>query len=158
MIIRSRMAAWPLAGLLLAVSSVHAYESPIASRFDNSLREEIVVTASREPRAAREVGSTLSWLDGRQIATRETPFAPELLREIPGLAVNRGGPVGGLTQIRMRGSEGNHTLVLIDGIEANDQPLDPNSTLLPCRLWVWITSKCCADHKARCTEATPLVV
>ena len=120
MIIRSRMATWPLAGLLLAVSPVHAEESTINSRFDSSLREEIVVTASREPRAAREVGSALSWLDRRNIASRETPFATELLREIPGLAVNRGGPVGGLTQIRMRGSEGNHTLVLIDGIEAND--------------------------------------
>ena len=120
MIIRSRMAAWPLAGLLLAICSVHADESTVDSRFDRTLREEIVVTASREPRAAREVGSTLSWLDGPNIAARETPFAPELLREIPGLTVNRGGPVGGLTQIRMRGSEGNHTLVLIDGIEAND--------------------------------------
>jgi len=120
MIIRSRMATWPLAGLLLAVSPVHAEESRLNSRLDSSLREEIVVTASREPRAAREVGSALSWLDRRHMASRETPFAPELLREIPGLAVNRGGPVGGLTQIRMRGSEGNHTLVLIDGIEAND--------------------------------------
>ena len=95
MIIRSRMATWPLAGLLLAVSPVHAEESTINSRFDSSLREEIVVTASREPRAAREVGSALSWLDRRNISSRETPFAPELLREIPGLAVNRGGPVGG---------------------------------------------------------------
>ncbi len=120
MIIRSHIAVWPLAGLLLAVFSIQAEESTVDSRFDNTLREEIVVTASREPRAAREVGSALSWLDRRHIAARETPFAPELLREIPGLAVNRGGPVGGLTQIRIRGSEGNHTLVLIDGIEAND--------------------------------------
>jgi vitamin B12 transporter len=120
MIIRSCMTTWPLAGLLLAVTPIHAEESAIDLRFDHTLREEIVVTASREPRAAREVGSALSWLDRRNIASRETPFAPELLREIPGLAVNRGGPVGGLTQIRMRGNEGNHTLVLIDGIEAND--------------------------------------
>ncbi len=116
----TRLATWPLAGLLLAVFPLHAEEPGTDSRLDRTLREELVVTASREPRAAREVGSTLSWLDAQTIAARETPFAPELLREIPGVSVNRGGPVGGLTQVRMRGSEGNHTLVLIDGIEAND--------------------------------------
>ena len=42
------------------------------------------------------------------------------MREVPGVSVNRSGPVGGLTQLRIRGAEGNHTLVLIDGIEAND--------------------------------------
>jgi len=114
------MAIWPFAGLLLAASPIQAEDSRTDSRLDQTLREEIVVTASREPRAAREVGSTLSWFDAQAIAARETPFAPELLREIPGVTVNRGGPVGGLTQIRIRGSEGNHTLVLIDGIEAND--------------------------------------
>lgn len=120
MFIRTRLAVGPFAGLLLTVSPIHAEESRSGSRLDITLREEVVVTASREPRAAREVGSALSWLDAQSITTRETPFVPELLREIPGIAVNRGGPVGGLTQIRMRGSEGNHTLVLIDGIEAND--------------------------------------
>ena len=35
-------------------------------------------------------------------------------------AVSRIGAVGGFTQIRMRGSESNHTLVLIDGIKASD--------------------------------------
>ena len=120
MIICPRMAIWPFAGLLLAASPIQAEDSRTDSRLDQTLREEIVVTASREPRAAREVGSTLSWFDAQAIAARETPFAPELLREIPGVTVNRGGPVGGLTQIRIRGSEGNHTLVLIDGIEAND--------------------------------------
>ena len=46
--------------------------------------------------------------------------AAEALRSLPGVAVGRSGGVGNLTQVRIRGAEGNHTLVLIDGIEANN--------------------------------------
>ena len=120
---------WLLAGLVSTVASVHAANNPAttslsgsplaASPLATTLREELVVTANRDPRPVRETGSALSLLDADSIGNRETPFVSELLRELPGLAVNRGGPVGGLTQIRMRGAEGNHTLVLIDGIEFN---------------------------------------
>ena len=41
----------------------------------------------------------------------------DILREVPGVAVSRTGSFGGLTQVRIRGHEGNHTLVLIDGVE-----------------------------------------
>ena len=42
------------------------------------------------------------------------------MRQIPGLSVNQSGPIGSATQIRIRGAEANHTLVLIDGFNAND--------------------------------------
>jgi len=45
--------------------------------------------------------------------------AGEALRSLPGVHVNRAGGFSNLTQVRIRGAEGNHTLVLIDGIEAN---------------------------------------
>src|SRR5690606_8993483 len=54
------------------------------------------------------------------IDVRRVDLGAELLREVPGLAVSRSGQVGNVTQVRIRGAEGNHTLVLIDGIEAND--------------------------------------
>ena len=34
--------------------------------------------------------------------------------------MSQAGPLGSQTQIRLRGSEANHTLVFIDGIAAND--------------------------------------
>ena len=40
-----------------------------------------------------------------------------MLRDIPGVAV---AGVAGQTQIRLRGSEANHVLVLVDGIEVSD--------------------------------------
>lgn len=82
--------------------------------------EEIVVVGSHLPRPAREVGSAVSVLDAADIRQRKLNQAAELLRQVPGLAVNRGGQEGAVTQVRIRGAEGNHTLVLIDGIEAND--------------------------------------
>ena len=44
----------------------------------------------------------------------------DALRSLPGVSVSRSGGFGNLTQVRIRGAEGNHTLVLIDGIEANN--------------------------------------
>src|SRR5690606_20374438 len=50
---------------------------------------------------------------------RETRVVSDILRDVPGVAVNRTGAVGGLTQIRIRGTEGNHVLVFVDGIKAS---------------------------------------
>lgn len=104
--------------------------SPSPSRADSApeglsqnIREEVVVIGSHLPRPAREVGSAVTVLDGSDIDRRRITLGSELLREVPGLAVNRSGQVGNLTQVRIRGAEGNHTLVLIDGIEANDPGL-----------------------------------
>ena len=44
----------------------------------------------------------------------------DLLRSIPGIAVSSTGNPATLAQVRIRGAEANHTLVLIDGINAND--------------------------------------
>jgi vitamin B12 transporter len=82
--------------------------------------EEVIITASRQLLPASRVGSSATLFGSAELSGRQTPFITDVLREAPGLAVNRAGPVGSLTQIRMRGAEGNHTLVLIDGIEVND--------------------------------------
>jgi len=82
--------------------------------------EEVVVTGSREPIATGDLGASFSILDSDAIDSRQVPVLSFLLRDLPGLAVSRTGPVGSQTQIRIRGAEGNQTLVLIDGIEATD--------------------------------------
>jgi vitamin B12 transporter len=51
---------------------------------------------------------------------RQTPFVADLLRDIPGFAVSRSGALGAQTQVRVRGSEANHVLVFVDGVEVND--------------------------------------
>lgn len=80
----------------------------------------VSVTANRVPTPSRAVGSALSVISGQELEDRQIRLVSDALREVPGLAVSRAGPAGGMTQLRIRGSEDNQVLVLIDGIEVND--------------------------------------
>ena len=84
------------------------------------IQEEIIVTASRTAQSRLEVGSSIDVLSESDVVTRQQTFISDLLRDLPGIAVNRSGPAGAFTQIRLRGAEANHTLVVIDGIEVGD--------------------------------------
>src|SRR5690606_5503386 len=88
----------------------------------NGSGETMVVTASRsrEAVAVNKLGASGTVLDSEAQDQRQTRIVSDILRDVPGVAVNRTGAVGGLTQLRLRGSEGNHVLVLIDGIKASD--------------------------------------
>ena len=81
---------------------------------------DTVVTATFVPMKAGAAGSAVTVVTDEQITKSQKRVVSEILREVPGLAVNRSGTVGSFTTIRIRGAEGNHTLVLIDGIEVND--------------------------------------
>ncbi|MBO9499452.1 MAG: TonB-dependent receptor [Novosphingobium sp.] len=80
----------------------------------------IMVSASRSGDEQRldQIGSSATVIDDQQVEDRETRYVSDVLRDVPGVAVNRA--IGGLTQVRIRGGEGNHVLVLIDGIKASD--------------------------------------
>ena len=80
------------------------------------------MTASRsgEAVAVNKLGASVTVLDSEALEQRQTRIVSDILRDVPGVAVSRTGAAGGLTQLRLRGSEGNHVLVLIDGIEASD--------------------------------------
>lgn len=82
--------------------------------------DDISVTANMVPTARSKVGSAVTSFTEEELEERQTRLVSDALREMPGVAVNRTGPMGQLTQVRIRGSEGNQTLVLIDGIRVND--------------------------------------
>lgn len=82
--------------------------------------ETMIVTASRLPQSIAEATSSVTVINRAEIERRHISFVSDLLRTVPGLAVSNSGGVGKMTQIRVRGAEANHVLVLIDGIEAND--------------------------------------
>ena len=81
---------------------------------------ETVVSATLVPVLSSRVGSSINVVTSEDIARLKVHSVPKLLRKIPGLAVRRSGALGSFTQIRIRGAEGNHTLVLIDGVEVNN--------------------------------------
>jgi vitamin B12 transporter len=80
---------------------------------------EIVVTGDRsgEGLPANQIGGSVTIIDPELIENRQVRDVSEVLRDVPGVAV-AGTP--GLSQIRLRGSEANHVLVLVDGIEVSD--------------------------------------
>jgi vitamin B12 transporter len=99
------------AAVLLCISPSWAQEAEAPD-------EVVLVTAARVPVPVSDSTATATVFDAADIRARGAVFAADLLRATPGLAVSRSGGAGQLTQIRLRGSEANHVLVLIDGIEA----------------------------------------
>ena len=84
--------------------------------------ETIVVTASLSGAGVNRnlIGSSITLIGSKDVADRETRIVSDVLRDVPGVAVSRSGAVGGQTQVRIRGSEGNHVLVFVDGIKVSD--------------------------------------
>lgn len=82
--------------------------------------ETLVVSASRVPVSSNLTGSSFTVLDRSVIEKRQLSTLSEILRDVPGFSVNRGGVLGSTTQIRVRGAEGNQVMVFIDGMEVND--------------------------------------
>lgn len=69
---------------------------------------------------AETVGTAVSVVTGDELRRQQIRHAGDALRSLPGVSVSRGGGFGAQTQVRLRGGEANHTLVLIDGVVAND--------------------------------------
>ena len=67
-----------------------------------------------------ELGTSVSVVTGEQLRAQQTRYVADALRSLPGVEVSRTGGDGNLTQVRIRGFDAQHTLVLIDGVEAND--------------------------------------
>jgi vitamin B12 transporter len=84
--------------------------------------EEVVATATRATGgvAADQIGSSVTVVTAQDFEDRQIRIVSDVLRDVPGVSVSRTGAVGGVTQVRIRGTEGNHVLTLIDGIKASD--------------------------------------
>ena len=77
--------------------------------------DEIVVTATRIPTPAKAVLSDVTILTAEQIAQSGATSLSDLLASTPGVEVTVNGGAGGNQNIRVRGTNANHLLVLIDG-------------------------------------------
>ena len=106
---------WSLAGTVFA-----ALAGPALAQGEAT--ENVLVTGTRGLLGQRTdlLGASYSILSPGDLQNRQIQAVSDALRDVPGLAVTRNGTVGQFTQVRMRGGEANHTLVLIDGMEAND--------------------------------------
>ena len=76
----------------------------------------IYLNGGLSPIEAARYGRAASIVTAEDIAARGITTVQDALRAVPGVAVNGSG--NSFTQVRIRGGEGNHTLILIDGIAA----------------------------------------
>lgn len=90
--------------------------APIALAQDAQHLGEIVLSGGWTPIDAAKYGRAYSVVTAQEIESRGITSVQDALRALPGVSVNGSGR--SFTQIRMRGGEANHTLVLIDGVEA----------------------------------------
>ncbi len=82
--------------------------------------EKILVSDGLTPTEQRKSGRAFTVITGDEIEKNQIRYVADALRLVPGFSVSRTGASGGLTQVRVRGAEGNQLLVVIDGVEAND--------------------------------------
>ena len=78
--------------------------------------DELVFTGSMAPDITPPVAANSFVISRETIEKKGNLSIADLLREVPGFAVSSAG--ANSTQIRIRGGEGNHTLILIDGVVA----------------------------------------
>ncbi len=93
----------------------------LASDLPPKKLRNMVVTANLTSTPETQVGSAITVITAKDIEKQQITYVSDILRTVPGLAVNQsGGGFGTLTQVRIRGAEGNQTLVRLNGIELND--------------------------------------
>jgi len=93
----------------------------LASPAYGQTSEDIIVVAQRIGGANVDtLTSPVTVLTNDEIKVRGNDYISDFLRTVPGASVSRSGSAGGLTQLRLRGTEGNHVLVLVDGIEVSN--------------------------------------
>lgn len=101
----------PLVAAIAIASSASAEEATTLS--------EVVVTAARTTEASEKTLASVHVINREALEKYPSHDLSEVLRFEAGLNVVRLGGFGGQTSIFTRGTESNHTLVMIDGIRLN---------------------------------------
>jgi len=117
-----------LKSVFLSSAALAALTLSAAAQSQNSLlvpQENVVVTATRIATPVDQVASAMTVIDAADIEARQQRSLPDVLRGVPGLNLVQSGGEGGQASIFMRGTNANHTKVLVDGIEMSD-PSSPS--------------------------------
>ena len=77
--------------------------------------EPVVVTATKIETPAEQLGATVTVVTGEEFKSYSYATVDEALRSVPGLDVQRGGGLGKLSNVTIRGARPGQVQVLIDG-------------------------------------------
>jgi len=101
-----------------ALADVNSSDSD--EKNENSLKYNIVVTATRTEQPTLEIGSTTTLITAEQLEKGGKKTLVEALSTVPGLDVVQNGGPGSTASIFIRGANSEHTMIMIDGIRVND--------------------------------------
>ena len=77
----------------------------------------IVITGSRTAQTVDETLVPVTVITRKDIEDKQAQTVAGLLRDVPGLVISNNGGLGKATSIRLRGTESDHVLVLMDGVK-----------------------------------------
>ena len=106
------------AQLFIALPAALAISS-LAAAADITQGDTIVVTATRTPIPLSDATVPVAVITREDIELSLSSDLAELLRFQAGIDIGRNGGPGQATSVFLRGTESNHTLVLIDGVRMN---------------------------------------
>jgi outer membrane cobalamin receptor len=86
----------------------------------SAMNETLVVSAAQIDQPLSRTADSVTIIPGDDIAARQISTLGEALRTVPGFTIAQNGGPGTVTSIFPRGGESDYTLVLIDGVRAND--------------------------------------
>lgn len=115
---------WLLASTLFAACPASAQATGGSGGGVTLLEGVIVTTPDRGASSLETTGSAVSVIGPERIAASKEGSVADILKGEPGLIVAQSGGVGGVVDVRIRGAESNHTLVMIDSVRVSD----PTST------------------------------
>tara|TARA_Y100000052_G_scaffold22253_2_gene22914 strand:- start:11094 stop:12986 length:1893 start_codon:yes stop_codon:yes gene_type:complete len=107
-----------LASTSLALPAVS--DNANLSQTQDTARLDPIEVVGLRPQHSDDITASVSLLTAENLAIRNSTYIADQLRATPGLGVSRSGSLGGLTQVRIRGAEANHTLALLNGFEISD--------------------------------------
>jgi vitamin B12 transporter len=86
-----------------------------------------VISATRTETSLSELANSITIIDSAEINRRNKTTVFDLLKDEYGISFTQEGGANKLASIYIRGSNSNHTLVLVDGVEVN-MPNDPGNS------------------------------
>jgi len=103
--------------LLFSSAALIALTAPVFAQITD---ENVVVSATRIPTPVAQIASSVTVITAADIEARQQRSLPDVLRSVPGVNIVQSGGAGGQTSLFLRGTNSNHTKVLLDGIDIAD--------------------------------------
>ncbi len=121
------MIRYSLLPILLLSTSALAQVAPAPDPASSPDADSIIVTATRVPTPVDQVVSSVTVLDKPAIDRSQDIDVLGLLARTPGVSFSRNGGYGTDATLRIRGAEGDQTVLVVDGVKMTD-PASPDGS------------------------------